>query len=87
MAAQRDWLGPKQGAGLNVVTLEDPIEYRIAGLQQSQIDTERGFTFAEGLKGVQMPDFGNMDSVFQGLGDILGGLFGGKGGVPTSQGM
>ncbi len=31
----------------------------------------------EGLRGVSMPDFGNMDSVFQGLGDILGGLFGG----------
>lgn len=31
----------------------------------------------EGLKGVAMPDFGNMDSIFQGLGDLLGGLFGG----------
>jgi molecular chaperone DnaJ len=26
----------------------------------------------EGLKNVGMPDFGNMDSVFHGLGDILG---------------
>src|SRR5439155_15061204 len=25
----------------------------------------------EGLQGVAMPDFGNMDSIFQGLGDIL----------------
>ena len=31
----------------------------------------------EGLSGVAMPDFGNLDSIFQGLGDIFGGLFGG----------
>jgi molecular chaperone DnaJ len=33
----------------------------------------------EGLSGVAMPDFGNIDSIFQGLGDIFGGLFGGGG--------
>jgi molecular chaperone DnaJ len=32
----------------------------------------------EGLQSVGMPDFGNMDSIFQGLGEILGGLFGGR---------
>lgn len=32
----------------------------------------------EGLQGVPMPDFGNMDSIFQGLGDLFGGLFGGR---------
>ena len=31
----------------------------------------------EGLKGVVMPDFGNMDTIFQGLGDLLGNFFGG----------
>lgn len=39
-----------------IITLEDPVEYRIAGLQQSQVDPERGFTFAEGLKGALRQD-------------------------------
>jgi len=34
-----------------IITLEDPIEYQLAGIQQSQVDAEKGFTFAEGLKG------------------------------------
>ena len=39
-----------------IITLEDPVEYRLAGLQQSQIDTEHGFTFAEGLRGALRQD-------------------------------
>jgi len=39
-----------------IITLEDPIEYRLEGVQQSQIDPERGFTFAEGLKGALRQD-------------------------------
>lgn len=39
-----------------IITLEDPVEYRIPGLQQSQIDTERGFTFAEALRGALRQD-------------------------------
>lgn len=39
-----------------IITLEDPIEYRIAGLQQSQIDQEHGFGFAEGLKNALRQD-------------------------------
>ena len=39
-----------------IITLEDPVEYRINGLQQSQIDTEKGFTFAEGLRGALRQD-------------------------------
>lgn len=39
-----------------IITLEDPIEYRIDGLQQSQVDPERGFTFAEGLRGALRQD-------------------------------
>ena len=39
-----------------IITLEDPIEYRIAGLQQSQIDQEHGFTFAEGLRNALRQD-------------------------------
>jgi type II secretory ATPase GspE/PulE/Tfp pilus assembly ATPase PilB-like protein len=36
---------------VKIITLEDPIEYRIEGIAQSQVDTERGFGFAEALKG------------------------------------
>lgn len=39
-----------------IITLEDPIEYKISGVQQSQIKPEDGFTFAEGLKGALRQD-------------------------------
>ncbi|MBI3821060.1 MAG: molecular chaperone DnaJ [Planctomycetes bacterium] len=40
----------------------------------------------EGLKGVPMPDFGNMDSIFSGLGDLFGSFFGGGGRRGPQQG-
>ena len=39
-----------------IITLEDPIEYRVEGMQQSQIDSEKGFGFSEGLRGVLRQD-------------------------------
>lgn len=39
-----------------IITLEDPIEYRLDGIQQSQINTDEGFTFAEGLRGALRQD-------------------------------
>lgn len=36
--------------GLNVVSLEDPIEYHIEGINQSQIHHEIGYTFSSGLR-------------------------------------
>ena len=36
--------------GVNIVTLEDPVEYFIKGVNQSQIKPEIGFTFANGLR-------------------------------------
>ena len=35
---------------VNIVTLEDPIEYSIAGINQSQVKAEIGYTFAHGLR-------------------------------------
>jgi type II secretory ATPase GspE/PulE/Tfp pilus assembly ATPase PilB-like protein len=35
---------------VNIVTLEDPIEYKIAGVNQVQINPAVGLTFADGLK-------------------------------------
>jgi type IV pilus assembly protein PilB len=42
--------------GVNITTLEDPIEYSIEGVNQSQINPEVGFTFAEGLRSVLRQD-------------------------------
>ncbi len=35
---------------LNVLSLEDPIEYNIEGMSQSQVQAEIGYTFASGLR-------------------------------------
>jgi len=40
----------------NVITLEDPVEYRIAGVNQSQIYPEINFTFATGLRSILRQD-------------------------------
>lgn len=42
--------------GVNIVTLEDPIEYFIEGINQSQIRPEIGYTFATGLRQVLRQD-------------------------------
>lgn len=42
--------------GSKLVTLEDPVEYKLPGVDQVQIETEKGFTFAEALKGVLRQD-------------------------------
>jgi general secretion pathway protein E len=41
---------------LNVLTLEDPIEYRLDGISQTQINTRKGMTFASGLRHVLRQD-------------------------------
>ncbi len=41
---------------VNIITLEDPVEYEIAGVNQSQIKPKIGFTFAEGLRSVLRQD-------------------------------
>lgn len=35
---------------VKIITLEDPVEYRIPGIEQSQIEKEEGYTFAMGLR-------------------------------------
>jgi len=42
--------------GVNIVTLEDPIEYFIEGINQSQIKPEIGYDFAIGLRHVLRQD-------------------------------
>lgn len=42
--------------GLNVVSLEDPIEYNIPGMSQSQVKPEIGYDFATGLRSILRQD-------------------------------
>ena len=42
--------------GVKIVTLEDPIEYKISGIDQSQVEPEQGYTFATGLRSVLRQD-------------------------------
>ena len=44
------------GEEVNVVTLEDPVEYNIAGVNQCQINEKTGMTFASGLMAVLRQD-------------------------------
>ena len=41
---------------LNVLTLEDPIEYQLVGISQTQINQKKGLTFASGLRNVLRQD-------------------------------
>jgi type IV pilus assembly protein PilB len=40
----------------NIVTLEDPVEYFVEGINQSQIKPEIGYTFANGLRSILRQD-------------------------------
>jgi len=42
--------------GVNIVTLEDPVEYFIEGVSQSQVRPELGYTFASGLRSILRQD-------------------------------
>jgi type IV pilus assembly protein PilB len=41
---------------INIVTLEDPVEYKMPGINQIQINAEVGLTFATGLRSVLRQD-------------------------------
>jgi type IV pilus assembly protein PilB len=40
----------------NIVSLEDPIEYKVEGINQSQVMPEIGYTFASGLRSILRQD-------------------------------
>ncbi|MEK7519417.1 MAG: GspE/PulE family protein [Patescibacteria group bacterium] len=42
--------------GVNIVTLEDPVEYFIEGINQSQMKPEIGYSFAQGLRQILRQD-------------------------------
>lgn len=42
--------------GKKIVTIEDPVEYQIKGIVQTQVDKEKGYTFANGLRAIVRQD-------------------------------
>ena len=42
--------------GIKVITIEDPIEYHIETISQSQVEQEKGYTFSSGLRSILRQD-------------------------------
>jgi len=49
-------LGRLMSPDVNILTLEDPVEYRIESINQSQVHSEIGYSFAAGLRAVVRQD-------------------------------
>lgn len=49
-------LGILNQPNVNISTVEDPIEYRMTGVNQSQVNPKVGFTFASGLRALLRQD-------------------------------
>lgn len=45
-----------QGRGVNIVTVEDPVEYRLAGVVQVQVNEKAGLTFPAALRSILRQD-------------------------------
>ena len=45
-----------QNPGIKIITIEDPIEYHLTGISQTQADPERGYSFAQGLSSIVRQD-------------------------------
>ena len=45
-----------QTAGVNIVTVEDPVEYRMAGVVQVQVNVKAGLNFASALRSILRQD-------------------------------
>lgn len=43
-------------ADVKIITLEDPVEYKVEGINQSQIDYSKDYTFAKGLRSILRQD-------------------------------
>ncbi len=41
---------------IKIITIEDPIEYHLVGLSQTQVDPSKGYTFASGLRSIVRQD-------------------------------
>lgn len=43
-------------ADIKIITIEDPIEYHVKGVSQTQVEPEAGYTFASGLRSIVRQD-------------------------------
>ena len=41
---------------IKIITIEDPVEYHLAGLSQTQVDPAKGYSFASGLRSIMRQD-------------------------------
>lgn len=46
----------KNNSMIKIITIEDPIEYHLEGIEQTQVDKEAGYTFASGLRSLMRQD-------------------------------
>lgn len=46
----------KVSPGINIITIEDPIEYRMKGINQTQVDEKKGYDFPNGLRSIVRQD-------------------------------
>ena len=44
------FLNRKKGPGIKIITIEDPIEYHLNGIVQTQVDRKKNYDFARGLR-------------------------------------
>ncbi|WP_127587871.1 GspE/PulE family protein [Paenibacillus koleovorans] len=49
-------LGTLNGDDVKIITVEDPVEYRMAGVTQVQVNSQIGLTFASGLRSILRQD-------------------------------
>ncbi len=49
-------LGKLMDPKVNIITVEDPVEYRIQGINQSQVNPQIGYDFASGLRSIVRQD-------------------------------
>jgi len=50
------FLKHKKSPEIKIITIEDPIEYHLEGIEQTQVDEEAGYTFANGLRSLMRQD-------------------------------
>ncbi len=50
------FLKAKYASEIKIITIEDPIEYHLPGIEQTQVDPEADYTFANGLRSLMRQD-------------------------------
>lgn len=50
------FLKRKSSPEIKIITIEDPVEYRLPGIEQTQVDPEANYTFANGLRSIMRQD-------------------------------